>query len=343
MRLPATLLLPFLLLLSSTASAQRTSLSGTIMAPTGDSVKVWSVQMDNGRRLQKLLAAGALDKQGRFKLQFTLDSARSISFSDGSETTSMFMLPGEALQMKLHTTYFDESLHYSGDGADRNNALAALALADEIEGQDSYLYAYMAEPDSAALGAALDKKQEKMNALLDDLSKAYPEMAGLLADRKTNNAQSARWERKAIPEAVAFSTVRKEAIGKPAWDFKGVDVKGDTVRLSQFKGKTTVVDFWATWCGPCKAELPHWAELQKQYGDRINFVSVSIWDDLEKWKAMSADLDHQHGFFVSKELLGQLDPYKIRGIPRYMVIDKDLKIVTIDAPRPSSPDLLKYF
>ncbi|MCC6655534.1 MAG: TlpA family protein disulfide reductase, partial [Flavobacteriales bacterium] len=98
-----------------------------------------------------------------------------------------------------------------------------------------------------------------------------------------------------------------------------------------------------TWCGPCKAEMPAWEALQKEYGDRINFVSISVWDNEDKWKEMSKSLGHAHSMFIPKTDLGQLEPYMVNAIPRYMVLDKDLRIVTIDAPRPSSGELQKFF
>src|SRR6185295_16823681 len=50
----------------------------------------------------------------------------------------------------------------------------------------------------------------------------------------------------------------------PAWELK--DVEGKAVKLSDFKGKVVVLDFWATWCPPCREEIPGFIELQKQYG-----------------------------------------------------------------------------
>jgi thiol-disulfide isomerase/thioredoxin len=59
----------------------------------------------------------------------------------------------------------------------------------------------------------------------------------------------------------------------PAWVLQ--DVGGKTVSSEQFKGKVVVLDFWATWCGPCRSEIPGYVELQKKYGD-VGLVVVGV-------------------------------------------------------------------
>lgn len=68
------------------------------------------------------------------------------------------------------------------------------------------------------------------------------------------------------------SSAKKTA---PAWELKDVD--GKKVQSADFKGKVVVLDFWATWCPPCRAEIPGFVELQKQYGDKgLVIVGVSL-------------------------------------------------------------------
>lgn len=327
----------------SEARAQRTNLSGTILAPTGDSVAVWYMKPTNGHSLQTMLAEAPLDAKGKFSMQFDLDSARSITFSDGNEVTNVFMLPGESLELSLHTAYFDETVRFSGDGAARNGALASLALAEEMDEMNTYLYAFTADPDTVALRAFIAERSQAMDRALSDLAKAHPEMTVVIEARRAREAVRAGVLQKRIRAEMAFAELSEQSIGKPAWDLQGVDMKGDTVRLSQFKGRTTVVDLWATWCGPCKEEIPYWTKLEEEHGDEVNFVSICVWDERERWAVMASTLGHRHSMFIAKEDLGQLQPYMVTGIPRYLVFDKDLNIVSIDAPRPSSPDLVKLF
>lgn len=140
------------------------------------------------------------------------------------------------------------------------------------------------------------------------------------------------------------STLYEAKKGEKAVDFTCPDAEGKMHSLSDYKGKVVVVDVWATWCGPCRAELPHLKKLEKALkGKDVVFIGVSVDQkkDYEKWKT----------FLVEEQLPGiQLfadgwnkitKDYKITGIPRFMVFAKDGSIVEARAPRPSDPSLQK--
>jgi len=151
--------------------------------------------------------------------------------------------------------------------------------------------------------------------------------------------QKSRWENAKI----GFAKNTKE--GQPAIDFSYPDISGDTISLSDLKGKLVVIDVWATWCGPCKEQIPFLKKLEEEYrGKAIEFLSVSV--DVAK--------DHQKwiDFVKTEELKGiQLFAdgwesdivkyYNITGIPRFIVVDKDGNLVSLKAPRPSHDDFKK--
>lgn len=133
------------------------------------------------------------------------------------------------------------------------------------------------------------------------------------------------------------------AAGKPAIDFTYPDRNGKMVSLSDFKGKVVVVDVWATWCTPCKAEIPHLKKLEKEFEGNTDIVfmgvSVDKAKDKEKWKKM---LDDQQ--MVGVQLFADgfskiAQDYQISAIPRFMVFDKKGNIVSTNSPRPSDPQL----
>ena len=67
-------------------------------------------------------------------------------------------------------------------------------------------------------------------------------------------------------------------------DFTVEDMDGNKYKLSDFRGKPVIVNFWASWCGPCKMEMPDFDELYKEYGEKINFLMVNMTDGQQETK-----------------------------------------------------------
>ena len=131
---------------------------------------------------------------------------------------------------------------------------------------------------------------------------------------------------------------------KPAPDFNFENYKGGKTKLSDFKGKYVYIDNWATWCGPCRMEIPFLQKIEEKYhGKNIEFVSISI-DEMknhDKWKTfvkekqlggvqLMADKDWSSDFIRA---------FDINSIPRFILIGPDGKVVDADAKRPSDPGL----
>lgn len=128
--------------------------------------------------------------------------------------------------------------------------------------------------------------------------------------------------------------------GVPAFRFSYPDIKGKKVSLDDLKGKVVLVDLWATWCGPCKAEEPHWEKLNEEYKDKaVAFVGVSVDQDKPKWEAYIKD-KNMKGIQIHAGSGNELsNAYKATTIPRYILIDKTGNLITADSPRPSDPKL----
>ncbi len=116
-----------------------------------------------------------------------------------------------------------------------------------------------------------------------------------------------------------------------AYNFENYqNFKGSTSSLSDFKGKYIYIDFWATWCPPCKREIPYFKKLVEQYkGKNIEFVAISLDQNNEAWKSM----------IIKKEMIGVQLFYQINSIPRFILIDPQGNLINSNAPRPSEKEL----
>jgi len=139
--------------------------------------------------------------------------------------------------------------------------------------------------------------------------------------------------------------IMKFAEGQPAHDFKYEDAKGTMHALSDYKGKVVLVDVWATWCAPCKGEIPHLEKLIEHFHDNEDmvFISVSIDNlkDKDKWENFVKEHELKGiQLLADKAFKSQiLLDYEITGVPRFMLFDKEGKIVSVNAARPSNPQL----
>ncbi len=130
---------------------------------------------------------------------------------------------------------------------------------------------------------------------------------------------------------VKFREPEKLKVGEPAPDFEVTSLDGKTIKLADLKGKVVLIDFWATWCGPCKGETPNLKAVWDKHGKDPRFVMIGASFDKSAKQprnyAKKHDLGWIHvlaeGGFKSK--IGQA--YDVRGIPKIVLIGPDGKIV----------------
>jgi peroxiredoxin len=130
-------------------------------------------------------------------------------------------------------------------------------------------------------------------------------------------------------DAFAPETSACPANAKPAnLNFTMKDVQGKEVTLASLKGKVIVLDFWATWCGPCKIEIPWFIDFQNKYGKSgLQVVGVSVDDTIDKLKPYVADMKMNYPVLQGLGHDDVQDAYgPIWGIPVTVVISRDGKI-----------------
>ena len=124
--------------------------------------------------------------------------------------------------------------------------------------------------------------------------------------------------------------LRKVAVGQFAPDFKMSDVSGNNVSLSSFKGKIVLVDFWAAWCGPCRAENPNVVKAwQKYHSKGFDVLGVSFDTNRDKW--IKAIDDDKLTWTQVSDLKGWGNEagklYGVNSIPANVLLDRDQKII----------------
>ena len=161
------------------------------------------------------------------------------------------------------------------------------------------------------------------------------------------NASTNEIHKKEITES--YNKLKTVSRGEVSPKFENYEnFAGGTTSLEDLKGKYVYIDVWATWCGPCKAEIPSLKELEKKYKNKnIHFVSISVdkASDYQKWKDMvaSEELKGIQLFSDKSWESSFVEDYLIKGIPRFILVDPNGNIVNSNAPRPSDKKLIALF
>jgi N-acetylneuraminic acid mutarotase/thiol-disulfide isomerase/thioredoxin len=118
-------------------------------------------------------------------------------------------------------------------------------------------------------------------------------------------------------------------LNKKIIDFTFYDLKGNKYTLSSFKGKIVLLNFWATWCGPCRMEVPILEKIYKKYKDRgFEIIAVSLDTNQDNLKSFLKQ--NQMSFLIVSDREGKLaNQYKIEAIPTSFLIDKNLNIIKV--------------
>jgi thiol-disulfide isomerase/thioredoxin len=162
--------------------------------------------------------------------------------------------------------------------------------------------------------------------------------------KKYATSSDAQQKYKAVFQKFAGDTAW---IGKSSYDFTLPDTNGRMVSMKDFKGKVIIIDVWATWCGPCKGEIPYMKAIEEEYRNNKEIVFMAISIDKVKDKQKWLDYirkENLHGVQLLDDYgLAFGRKYQINAIPRFMLIDKKGNWIEVRCPIPSNTEALKKY
>ncbi len=303
------------------------TLQGTIQNTELDSISIL------GKNFKKVIK---LNEDGSFK-----DTLKVIDgfhgLSDGKQQVYLYLKNGYDLEMLIDMNTFPEAVSFEGEGAVTNNYMANKLQFIKNEKLTDYAQFFQLEKD------AFDAKIADVKMNLDNLlinAKGLDENV-YNTEVEMNEKLITFFESNYEKEHMNYVGLNK---GDPSPIFNYQNQYGKNVSLVDLKGKYVYIDVWATWCGPCKKEIPYLKQMDEVYkGKNIAFVSLSI-DKMEhkdKWLKMIEDEDLK-GIQIMADKDWNSDfvtAYNITGIPRFILVDQEGNIVNSNAPRPSDPYL----
>lgn len=271
--------------------------------------KMDSTVMTNG----KAVFEGKIESPAFVRLESEGNRIDKFILEEGNVTINENGITGTPLNAAMN--------EYKEKVTDLNNRFMELPQDDEA-GRENIYNRYLAFTDSVMnanidnpigyylfLQKAYEMDRDELNTALEK----YPSLKGYTRIQKIVNT---------------FERQEATAAGKMFTDFE-VTYDGTTHKLSDYvgKGKYTLVDFWASWCGPCMRKMPHLKEIYAQYAPKgLEVLGVAVWDEPEKSLAKIEQLELPWKQIINAQTV-PTDLYGILGIPCIILFAPDGTIV----------------
>lgn len=305
------------------------TLSGKITNKTSDSLLVlW-------KGYTKIIDIGA---DGSFSDTLKVKEGNYV-IANGNRGRGMLMYlkNNYDLDITVDAKTFQKTISYTGIGAAPNNYLVKKHLLEKKVLADKSIYDLNEKAFAEKTRAISKIFQDTLNNTAD-LDSSFITLQLADVNRLKRQLDNSYEEKQYIKTVLAK--------GNPSPKFSNYENhKGGTTSLDDLKGKYVYIDIWATWCVPCKKEIPYLKAIEKQYhGKNIEFVSISIDrpKDYDTWRKM-VEKDSLTGIQLYAKDKEFQNAYKANYIPRFILIDPEGNIVNANAPNPSDEKLKNLF
>ncbi|SMC85604.1 TlpA disulfide reductase family protein [Pedobacter africanus] len=319
-------------------------------AAAGSKVYLFGLQKDQAKPLDSTV----FSEKGEFKFSHSTPEADFFKISSGHSEYMIIAKNGD--HIKIEADLSDKNLSYSISGAAEADKLQELNktknqyMVKINEIQRKFDETVAAKPDQRDV--IMEQMRPQYTQEIDALNKAVLKFAqentnSLAGFYAVNLLNPAEYEKELVaysdkikssfnknPAVTEFllrmAKLKSVQIGQPAPQFSINSVDGKPLKLSDFKGKYVMLDFWASWCTPCRQENPNVVKAYQTYKDRnFTILGISLDKDVAAWKAAIAadNLTWAHASDLKDFDSPTAVLYSIEAIPSSFIIDPDGKII----------------
>ncbi len=346
--------------------------SGTLNGGEGQTIFIDEISGDSPR----LVAESVVSSDGTFDLKGTIETLGLYQFRVGTtgKIIPLTLLPGDEIKVESTLEQLDQSAKISGSEWTKTLTEYLPIFAEFHQGQQD-LQQNPLKDEEAMMAAFIDLRKkvdhfalnhmdhhpaDPFNAVL--ISFATPSMGfdywnpeGLEILRNVTESFIEKYPGSAVTASVSNQTYeierewtnykRNHSGTTSAPEISLPDTDGNLMRLSDLRGKYVLIDFWASWCGPCRRENPNVVRLYNTYKDKgFTILSVSLDKDKQKWlEAIEKDgliwPNHVSDLMEWRSPMVQL--YGIQGIPHTVLVNPEGYIIGVGLRGPALERKLK--